>query len=59
MEAGSGYRNINFFKKKDGAELCEVDFVVVLVVVVVVVVINVVVVALFVVFGHIIFSSCQ
>ena len=45
-------------QEKAGAELCQADFVVVLVVVVVGVM-NVIVVALFVVVGNIIFSCCQ
>ena len=62
MEAGSGYKDINFFSKntkKAGAELCQADFVVVLIVVVVVGVMIVIVVALFVVVGNILFSCCQ
>ena len=61
MEAGSGYKDINFFNKntrKAGAELCQANFVVVFVVVVVCIM-NVIVVALFVVVGNIIFSCCQ
>ena len=46
-------------QEKAGAELCQADFVVVLVVVAVVGVMNVIVVALFVVVGNIIFSCCQ